>query len=109
MVLETLVVPLGVAILGGLGSAVLGAYKRVGDDGEDFDTRKFVMSIPKSLVGAVIALGLVGVSAGDIQVNTLFGFASMFAIGFSSNVALSNLNVGARHSKTAKVSSKTVG
>ena len=60
MVVEAVVYPIAVAVAGGIGSAVIGAYRAVGDKGEDFDTKHFVMSIPRSVVGAVLALGVAG-------------------------------------------------
>lgn len=83
MVLETLVYPVVVAILGGIASAVYGAY-RATNGGEEFDGKKFASLVPKSAVGAVFALGLSALSP-DLSVLTLPGFLSVFGIGFMAN------------------------
>lgn len=88
MVLETIGYPVGVAILGGIGSAVYGAYRATQAGGEDFDKRKFVMAIPKSIVGGVIALGAGLVAPELTNVLTLQGFLAVFGIGFMFNEIL---------------------
>ena len=88
MALETIVYPILVAVAGGIGSAVVGAYRAVGDKGEDFDKKHFVMSIPRSVVGAVLALGVAG---GVWDVTTLAGILGIFAVGATANSVLGKL------------------
>lgn len=88
MAIETIVYPILVAVAGGIGSAVVGAYRAVGDKGEDFKTRHFVMSIPRSVVGAVLALAVAG-STWDIT--TLAGVLGIFAVGATANSVLGKL------------------
>lgn len=88
MALEAIVYPILVAVAGGIGSAVVGAYRAVGDKGEDFNTRHFVMSVPRSVVGAVLALGVAG-STWDIT--TLAGVLGIFAVGATANSVLGKL------------------
>lgn len=84
MVLETIVYPIFVSILGGIGSAVYGAY-RATSGGEEFDKKKFITLIPKSIVGGVAALGLGLIVPSVTDVTTLEGFVAMFGIGFIAN------------------------
>lgn len=87
MVLETIVYPVLVAIFGGIGSAAYGAY-RATTSGEEFEKKKFLNALPKSIVGAIVALGL-GVLAPELtNVLTLQGFIAVFGIGFMANELL---------------------
>lgn len=88
MALEAIVYPLLVGVAGGIGSAVIGAYKKVAEGEEDFDARHFILSIPRALVGAVLALG---VSGGALDVSTVGGILSVFAVGFTANSVLGKL------------------
>jgi len=82
-----------VAILGGLGASSLGAYKATKNGGETFDSKKFVTFIPKSLVGAVVALGLavVGGQVTDFNIASPLGFFTIFLTGFGTTLGLSGL------------------
>ena len=86
MVIEYLA-PIGVAIIGGIGSAVVGAYS-AGQSGEEFNVRKFVLSIPRSTIGAVLALGAFG---GNVDVGTLGGFLALFGVGFTADTVITKL------------------
>ena len=86
MVIEYLA-PIGVAVLGGIGSAVVGAYG-AGQNGEDFSTRKFILSIPRSIIGAVLALGAFG---GNVDVASLGGFLALFGVGFTADTVIAKL------------------
>jgi len=87
MVLE-IVIPIGIAVAGGIGSAVVGAYRNTKDKGEEFNEKHFVMSIPRSIVGAVLALA---VNAGTWDIGTLAGILGIFAVGFTANQVLGKL------------------
>lgn len=87
MVLETIVYPVIVAIIGGVSSAVYGAY-RATKGGEEFDGKKFINAVPKSIVGAIVALGLGVISPELTNVLTLQGFLAVFGIGFMANELL---------------------
>lgn len=75
-----IVLPIVPAILGGLAAAVWGAYKSE----DEFNTKYFVMSIPKALVAGLVAVGsLAGVSSGVIpDVSSGIGFWAVFSAGF---------------------------
>ena len=88
MTLEAIVYPVLVAVAGGIGSAVVGAYRNVSDKGEKFNTRHFVMSLPRSVVGAVLALGVAG---GTWDLATLTGVLGIFSVGFTANQVLGKL------------------
>ena len=81
------VVPIVVAITGGIGSAVVGAYG-ASKNGEEFDVKKFVLSIPRSVIGGVLALGAF---QGNVDVSTLGGFLAIFGVGFTADTVLSKL------------------
>jgi len=87
MVLE-IVVPIGIAVVGGIGSAVVGAYRNTKDKEEKFNEKHFVMSIPRSIVGAVLALAVGG---GSWDIGTLTGILGIFAVGFTANQVLGKL------------------
>ena len=88
MVVEYLL-PIGVAVAGGLGSAVVGAYSASrGKEEEGFSVKKFVLSVPRSIVGAVLALGAF---QGNVDVSSLGGFLALFGVGFTADVVLTKL------------------
>ena len=87
MVVEYLA-PIGVAVLGGIGSAVVGAYSAMRGGEEGFSVKKFVLAIPRSIVGAVLALGAF---QGNVDVSSLGGFLALFGVGFTADVVLTKL------------------
>ena len=87
MVAEYLL-PIGVAVMGGIGSAVVGAYGAIRGGEEGFSVKKFVLSVPRSIVGAVLALGAF---QGSVDVSTLGGFLALFGVGFTADVVLTKL------------------
>ena len=87
MVVEYLL-PIGVAVAGGLGSAVVGAYGALRGGEEGFNVKKFMLSVPRSIVGAVLALGAF---QGSVDVSSLGGFLALFGVGFTADVVLTKL------------------
>ena len=85
MSVELVVYPIVIAVAGGIMSAVAGAYRNTGDKGEEFNTQHFLMAIPRSIVGAVIALAFADKSW---DVTTLSGILGILTVGFTANQLL---------------------
>lgn len=90
--MESIIYAAGVAIFGGFLGAVKGSYSAT-KNGETFDKTKFLNFIPKSCVGAVMALGaaVVGNQITSLDVTNPMVFFSILAIGFATTLGLPSM------------------